>query len=102
MPLYNSSVESTQTAPALSRRFFYPTTNMHQFIRFRLNISYDQYLTVYQGISQTIRTRDVQGRVIEFPARNIQSFLTKDGIYGYFEMELTEQNKFVGIKRLSQ
>ncbi len=75
---------------------------MHQFIRFHINISYNQFLAVYQGVSQTVRTRDDQGRVIEFPARNIQSFLTKDGIYGYFEMELTAQYKFVGIKKLSQ
>ncbi|MBU2570676.1 MAG: DUF2835 domain-containing protein [Gammaproteobacteria bacterium] len=70
------------------------------FIRFRLNLSYDQYLGVYQGLAKTISVIADDGRRIEFPAGNIQSFLTRQGIHGHFEMELTPQNKFVGIKKL--
>lgn len=70
------------------------------FIRFRLNLSYDQYLGVYQGLVKTISVIADDGRRIQFPAGNIQSFLTRQGIHGYFEMELTPQNKFVGIKKL--
>ncbi len=73
---------------------------MHQFIRFRLNISYDRYLSVYQGVSKTVRVKAEDGRIIDFPAGNIQPFLTKDGISGYFEMKLTEQYKFVEIRKL--
>ena len=40
------------------------------------------------------------GRRIAFPAGRVQSFLTKQGISGYFEMELTPENKFVSIKKL--
>ena len=40
------------------------------------------------------------GRNISFPASNIQRYLTKTGIQGHFEMELTVQNKFVAIRRL--
>lgn len=74
--------------------------SQHQRIRFSLQLSYDQYLQVYQGTAKNISVLADDGRRIAFPARNIQSFLTKKGITGYFEMELTAENKFVGIKKL--
>ncbi|WP_305907660.1 DUF2835 domain-containing protein [Methylomarinum sp. Ch1-1] len=73
---------------------------MNQCIRFHLHIGYDQYLSVYQGLSKTVRVKADDGRLIDFPAGNIQPFLTKDGIHGYFEMELSRQHKFIGIKKI--
>lgn len=72
----------------------------NQRIRFHLDLGYDQYLAVYQGVAKTVATIANDGRRIVFPAGNIQRYLTKEGIRGYFEMELTAQNKFVGIKKL--
>jgi len=74
--------------------------NPHQFIRFPLQLSYEQYLKVYQGIAKNISVIADDGRRIAFPARNIQSFLTKNGISGYFEMELTAEHKFVCVKKI--
>ena len=74
--------------------------SQHQRIQFFLQLSYDQYLQVYQGAAKNVSVLADDGRRIAFPARNIQSFLTKKGILGYFEMELTAENKFVGIKKL--
>lgn len=74
----------------------------NQYIRFKLDLSYDQYLAVYQGVAKTVVTIADDGRRIVFPAGNIQRYLTKSGIQGYFEMELGGAgNKFVGIKKLA-
>lgn len=73
---------------------------MNQSIRFSLQLSYDQYLRVYQGTARNISIIADDGRRIAFPAGNIQSFLTRDGINGYFEMVLTAENKFVNIRKL--
>ncbi len=73
---------------------------MSHTIRFHLNIGYEQFLAVYQGVSKTVRTKADDGRIIEFPAGNVQSFLTKEGIQGYFEMELSNQHKFIAVKKL--
>ncbi len=73
----------------------------HHYIRFQLHLSYDQYLAVYQGIAKNINVVADDGRRILFPAGNVQRYLTKDGIHGYFEMELTAQHKFVNIKKLA-
>ena len=72
----------------------------NQLIRFKLNLSYDQFLAVYQGAAKNVSAIADDGRRILFPARNIQRYLTKSGIQGHFEMELTPQNKFVGITRI--
>lgn len=69
-------------------------------IRFSLQLSYNQYLLVYQGAAKQISVIADDGRRIAFPAGNIQSFLTKDGVHGYFEMKLTEQNKFISLVKL--
>ncbi len=74
---------------------------MNQFIRFSLQLSSDQYLRVYQGTAKNISVVADDGRRIAFPAGNIQSFLTRDGISGYFEMELTAENKFIGLRKLN-
>jgi len=81
----------------------YPRSmNTHQYIRFRLNLSTDQYLKVYQGIAKNITALADDGRRIAFPAQNIKQFLTHDGVYGHFEMELTAENKFVSIRKLDR
>ncbi|MGZ5044582.1 MAG: DUF2835 domain-containing protein [Methylobacter sp.] len=72
----------------------------YQCIRFTLKLSYDQYLKVYQGIVKNVSVIADDGRRIAFPAGRIQPFLTKQGIDGYFEMELTPENKFICIKKL--
>lgn len=71
-----------------------------QSLRFYLSLSYDQYFKVYQGLTKNVSAVADDGRRIVFPAGNIQSFLTKEGIHGYFEMTLTTENKFVAIKKL--
>ncbi len=76
------------------------TFNMNQTIHFKLQLSYEQFLKVYQGIAKNVTVTAEDGRRIAFPARNIQTFLTKEGIRGYFEMELTAENKFVNIRRI--
>jgi len=72
-----------------------------QFIRFSIDIDYDQYLSVYQGITKSITVVAEDGRSINFPAVNIQRFLTQSGIQGRFEMELTDRNKFVALRKLA-
>ncbi len=74
--------------------------SQHQSILFSLDLSYDQFLKVYQGTAKNISVMADDGRRIVFPARNIQSFLTKNGIKGYFEMTLTSENKFISLKKI--
>jgi len=71
-----------------------------QRLIFKLAISAEAYLAVYKGHAKNISTRAADGRRIEFSADKVRKFLTHDGIYGVFEMEITQEQKFLSIKRL--
>jgi hypothetical protein len=72
----------------------------NQLIRFSLKLSYEQYFKVYQGLAKNVSVVADDGRRIEFPAGKIQPFLTKQGVNGYFQLELTAENKFIAIQKL--
>jgi len=72
-----------------------------QFIRFSIDIDYERYLSVYQGFTQSITVVTEDGRRLNFPAGNIRRFLTQSGIQGRFEMELTDRNKFIALRKLT-
>ncbi len=71
----------------------------NQIIRFKLSLSAEKYLKVYQGVAKNVTVLADDGRRIAFPAQNIKQFLTHEGIYGHFKMEITADNKFIAITR---
>jgi len=71
-----------------------------QRIIFHLAISAQAFLAVYKGHAKNISTLAIDGRRLEFSAEKIKPFLTRDGIYGTFEMELGEGHKFIAVRRL--
>jgi hypothetical protein len=70
-------------------------------IRFRLDISSTQYLAVYKGLAKNVIVKADDGKMVAFPAGNIQQYLNQTGIHGYFEMEMTSENKFLTIKKIA-
>lgn len=73
-----------------------------QRIRFVLNISADQYINVYKGRARMISVLAEDGRRVEFDARKVQPFLTRDGIQGRFELHITQDHRFVALHRLGE
>ncbi|MBV1913475.1 MAG: DUF2835 domain-containing protein [Cycloclasticus sp.] len=71
-----------------------------QRLIFKLAISAEAYLAVYKGHAKKISTRATDGRRVEFSADKVRKFLTHDGIYGVFEMDITAEQKFLSIRRL--
>ena len=67
-------------------------------IRFRLAISAEEYLAYYQGSAQVVVARSDDNRIIRFPASAIRKFVTKDGIYGSFEISFDENNKLIAVQ----
>lgn len=54
----------------------------------------------YQGVSQvSCIARD--GRRIQFPVNILWPFITRDGVYGSFEIEFDQYRKFKEIRRLT-
>ena len=72
----------------------------NQRLIFKLAISAEAYLSVYKGHARTISTMAFDGRRVEFSADRMKEFLTREGVNGVFEMEITAKKKFLSIKRL--
>ena len=70
-------------------------------IRFHLALSSEKYLAFYKGKAQSIIVRSVDNKSVKFPANAIRNFLTHEGIYGLFEIQFDENNKLVGVKKIS-
>ena len=76
------------------------TTNCRNSIRFRLAISAEDYLAYYQGSAQVVVARSEDNQTIRFPASAIRRFVTRDGIYGDFEITFDENNKLIVIQSI--
>lgn len=72
-----------------------------ELLVFKLAIPAEKYLSVYKGHAKTISTLSIDGRRVEFSAEKVRRFLTRDGVYGVFEMEISAEQKFLAIKRLA-
>lgn len=78
------------------------TSDRQRRVRFRLAISAERYLEHYKGNAQDVVTRSDDNRVIRFPASAIRQFVTRDGVYGHFEMTFDENNKLLGIRSVDK
>lgn len=65
-----------------------------------IRLSADEYLRYYRGTARNVYARDLQGRVVQFPASLLQRFVTKDGVDGLFEITSTVAGKLVDIRRV--
>ena len=74
------------------------TENLSSSIRFRLAISAEEYLAYYRGSAQVIVARSDDNRIVRFPASAVRKFVTRDGIFGSFEISFDENNKLIEIQ----
>ncbi|HCH64371.1 MAG TPA: DUF2835 domain-containing protein [Deltaproteobacteria bacterium] len=64
-------------------------------------ISSEQWLDYYRGSVRNVSAVSLDGRRVLLPARVLQRFVTKDGVYGVFRVMINRQNKFQGIEQLA-
>jgi len=69
-------------------------------MRFSLNISTEQYQSYYRGSAKFVWVQTEDGRSLKFPASELQRFIMRDGIQGYFEIVFNDQHKLVSLNRL--
>ena len=65
-----------------------------------IHLSAEEYLKYYRGSARNVYARDLQGRMVQFPANLLQRFVTNDGIDGVFEITITLAGKLVDIRRV--
>ena len=70
-------------------------------IRFRLQISAQEYLRYYQGDLDAVHVRSADGRHIQFPASALQKYINHSGINGGFRIVFDDQNKMIALEQVS-
>lgn len=71
-----------------------------QRLRFRLAISKAQLLRYYQGRVAALSVNTEQGLRLQVALHHFRRFVGHDGLNGYFEIELNDQNRLHRLSRL--
>lgn len=70
-------------------------------LQFYLDIDREQALRYYQGTARVVIVTTTNGQQLQFPAEHIRSFVDQNGIQGHFSIQFDQDNKMIGLKRLS-
>ncbi|AJE15592.1 MULTISPECIES: DUF2835 domain-containing protein [Stutzerimonas] len=60
----------------------------------------ERLLAVYQGQANRILVRSREGKRVSLPAQHLRPFLTREGVFGSFELHFAEQGQLLGLRRL--
>lgn len=68
--------------------------------RLHLDVSLpaDEFLRVYQGTANRVYIRSREGRSVSLPARHLQRYLTREGVYGSFVLDFDQQGKLISLR----
>lgn len=69
-------------------------------LRFSLKLSEQELMKFYRGHARKVMAKDGEGKTMEFPVEIIRPFVTKEGVYGHFEIRVDDNYKFIDIKKL--
>jgi glutathionylspermidine synthase len=72
---------------------------MHRH-RLTLSIPAEKYIALYGGKVKSVRAYSETGLRVEFPGNILHRFVTRDGVYGRFELCIDNDNKLKSIERL--
>ena len=73
--------------------------NMHVY-QFTVSVTPEAWLDFYRRPNSNLVATDTNGRTIQLAARHFQKFVTREGVRGWFELTLNENNDFVGLKKI--
>lgn len=66
-----------------------------------LHIPSAELLRYYRGSASSVSAVDRRGRRLQFPARALRPFVTRDGIRGTFALEVDAGNRLQRVERIS-
>ena len=73
----------------------------HVRLRLRLAIPAQEYLAYYRHEAEAVMARTLDGPSIEFPAAALRRHVSRDGVYGLFEIEFDASRRLIRLERLA-
>ena len=70
-------------------------------LRFRMAISADEASRYYRGTARFVVVTAENGQKLQFPAQHIRQFIDQLGVRGLFSIQFDDNNKLIGLKKLS-
>lgn len=70
---------------------------MHRYV-IDLSIPSRELLRYYSGAASAVIAHDQYGRRVRFPATVLRPFVTRNGVYGRFVLEVDEHHRLRGIR----
>ena len=68
--------------------------------RFRLRITADDYLAHYRGSAKSVMAVTAEGKKVQFPARLLVPYVSRDGVSGEFVLRYDENNKAIDLRKV--
>lgn len=69
-------------------------------MQFSLAIPAEEYQLLYTGAVRQVLVRANNGLRVQLPAKVLQPFVERRGVYGEFELGFTAEGKFHSIRRI--
>ena len=73
---------------------------MHKAV-FSVKLNSDQVLQYYKGKKNSVRVRTDSGQTMSIPYDIMLKFVTREGIYGRFEISYSDEGKLLDLVRLN-
>lgn len=73
---------------------------MNKFYYFRVEVSYQAFLSHYSGSASTVMVMTEQGLKLQLPASRFRSFLTQLGVKGRFRLTTDQNNRFLNLEQV--
>ena len=68
---------------------------------FRLALSSEEIMLMYQGHARRLVVRTEQGLTIELGLEKIRIFVATSGVYGYFRLKTQDDHRFISLERIN-
>lgn len=72
---------------------------MHKAV-FSVKLNSDQVLQYYKGKKNSVRVRTESGQTMSIPYDVMLKFVTREGIYGRFEISYSDDGRLLDLVRL--
>lgn len=73
---------------------------MKQFT-FRLSLSSDEVMLMYQGHVRRLVVRSEQGLTLELGLEKVRPFVAHNGVHGYFRLKTEDDYRFISLERIN-
>lgn len=67
---------------------------------FRLNLSQDELMRVYQGSAARVSVVTEQGLRVELSAQHLRRFVSYSGVQGRFRLKTDDNHRFIDLERI--